>query len=40
MDLSQQLTKDEFLKGMFVEMVELLEIQPIFSYDSLFRTKH
>jgi hypothetical protein len=40
MDLSQQLSKDEFLKGMFMEMVELLEIQPIFSYDSLFPTKH
>lgn len=39
LDTTEQLTKEEFLKGMFTEMVELLELQPIFTYDSLFPTK-
>jgi hypothetical protein len=39
LDSSHRLTKHEFLLGMFTEMVELLEIQPLFSYDSLFPSK-
>ena len=39
LDSSNQLTKYEFLQGMFTEMIDLLEIQPLFSYDSLFPLK-
>ena len=39
LDSSSQLTKYEFLQGMFTEMIDLLEIQPLFSYDSLFPLK-